>query len=189
MKLNKLLIAFFLTAGVSSAVSAADQGHGKVTFTGSIIDAPCSVDSKSADQTVDLGQVSNVLLKKDGATSTPKEFSIKLQGCDFGDPAKKNNVQVTFTGQGAPGTNNKLLAINGTASGAGVGIKTGLGEDVLFGTAVTAQTLNAGDNELRFQGYLKGLPAQAGGEGGGSTPVTVVPGDFTAVANFQLAYN
>ncbi|AWF33365.1 fimbria A protein (plasmid) [Klebsiella oxytoca] len=187
MKFNKLIVAIFLTAGFSSAASAADQGSGKVTFTGSIIDAPCSVVSGSADQTVELGQVSNALLKTAGATSTPKDFSIKLEHCDFGSPAKKNSVQVTFTGQEAPGTSNKLLAINGTASGAGVGIKNGLGEEVTLGTAVTAQKLNDGNNELRFQGYLQGLPKKD--VNGTPTPVEVVPGNFTAVANFKLAYN
>lgn len=40
--------------------NAADQGHGTVTFTGSIIDAPCSIAPESIDQTVNLGQISNV---------------------------------------------------------------------------------------------------------------------------------
>lgn len=43
MKLNKIMLATVLAFGVSSLANAADQGHGKVTFTGSIIDAPCSL--------------------------------------------------------------------------------------------------------------------------------------------------
>ena len=43
MKLNKIMMAAVIAFGASSFAQAADQGHGKVTFTGSIIDAPCSI--------------------------------------------------------------------------------------------------------------------------------------------------
>lgn len=36
MKLNKIMLATVLAFGVSSLANAADQGHGKVTFTGSM---------------------------------------------------------------------------------------------------------------------------------------------------------
>ena len=45
MKLNQIMLAAVMAFGVSSLAHAAvkDQGHGKVTFNGSIIDAPCSI--------------------------------------------------------------------------------------------------------------------------------------------------
>ncbi|WP_455817197.1 fimbrial protein [Pseudomonas cerasi] len=85
MNLNKTILAAFVALGSISMVHAADQGHGKITFTGSIIDAPCSISPESIDQTVELGQISNIALK-DGGKSTPKFFSIKLENCSFGDP-------------------------------------------------------------------------------------------------------
>ena len=55
-------IAAMLSGAVMANANAADQGHGKVTFTGSIIDAPCSISPDSIDQTVSLGQISNACL-------------------------------------------------------------------------------------------------------------------------------
>jgi len=181
MKLNKIMIATLMAMGVSSFSYAADQGHGKVNFKGSIIDAPCTVHPDSIDQTVDLGQVSNRVLA-DGGKSELRPFSIKLENCDFGTPAAKNKVTTTFNGVVAPETNNKLLNISGSASGAGVGIQSYQGEDVVMGKPTSAVELAGnGDNELKFSGYLQGLSSD-------SAAVAIVPGDFTAVANFQLAY-
>ena len=80
MKLNKIMLAAVMAFGVSTVANAAvkDQGHGKVTFSGSIIDAPCSIAPESLDQTVELGAISNVALKS-GGKSTPRNFQIKLE--------------------------------------------------------------------------------------------------------------
>ncbi|BFO07561.1 Fimbria A protein precursor [Serratia rubidaea] len=172
MKLNKIMLAAVMAFGATSFAQAADQGHGKVNFIGSIIDAPCSIAPESIDQTVDLGQVSNVALKN-GGSSNPRSFDIKLEQCDT---TTLKSVSTTFTGSASP-TNKDLLGITGTASGAGVAITYG-GQPVKLGTATTAQNLNEGSNTLRFAAYLQGEGASA----------AVVPGDFTAVADFTLAY-
>ena len=50
MKLNKLMLATVIAfASASVAHAASNQGSGKVTFTGEIIDAPCSVAPESVD--------------------------------------------------------------------------------------------------------------------------------------------
>ena len=60
MKLNKLMLATVIAfASASVAHAASNQGSGKVTFTGEIIDAPCSVAPESVDQTVPMGQISS----------------------------------------------------------------------------------------------------------------------------------
>lgn len=181
MKLNKIMIATVMAMGVSSFSYAADQGHGKVNFKGSIIDTPCNVHPDSVDQTVDLGQISNRALAKSGKSEL-RQFTIKLENCDFGSPAAKNKVTTTFNGAVVAGTNSKLLNISGSAAGAGVGIQTYQGEDVVMGKPTTGVELAGnGDNELKFAGFLQGLSSN-------DVDVPVVPGDFTAVANFQLAY-
>lgn len=172
MKLNKIMMAAVIAFGATSFAHAADQGHGKVTFTGSIIDAPCSIAPESIDQTVDLGQVSNVALK-DGGTSNPRPFEIKLEQCDT---TTLKSVTTTFSGV-ASATDKDLLGIAGTAKGAGVAISYG-GQPVKLGEATAAQPLNNDDNTLHFAAYLQGEGASA----------AVVPGDFTAVADFTLAY-
>ncbi len=52
---KSVLVAAVLSLSAFAA-NAADQGKGKVTFTGSIIEAPCSITSEAADQVVELGQ-------------------------------------------------------------------------------------------------------------------------------------
>ncbi|MBH3259862.1 type 1 fimbrial protein [Serratia marcescens] len=172
MKLNKIMLAAAMALGVSSFAHAADQGHGKVTFTGSIIDAPCSISPDSKDQVVDLGQISNVALKG-GGKSNPRNFDIKLEQCDT---ATLKTVTTTFSGVASAGNAN-LLGIAGTASGAGVAI-THNGEAVKLGESTKPFTLVDGDNTIHFAAHLQGEGASA----------AIVPGDFTAVANWTLAY-
>ncbi|PAN76659.1 fimbria A protein [Enterobacter cloacae] len=178
MNLNKIVLAVAVSFGMSSmAVHAANQGQGSVTFTGSIIDAPCSITPESVDQTVELGQVSNALLKK-GGKSTPKAFTIDLEHCEIEE--KKNNVAVTFTGvKSEIAGHDGMLGISGQASGASVAITDAGGKLIELGSASPLVGVNEGNTALRFAAYL---------QGDNSDGAVVVPGDFTAVADFTLAY-
>lgn len=177
MKLNKIMLAVTVVFGMSSLAHAADQGHGKVTFTGSIIDAPCSIAPESIDQTVALGQVSNAALKGSGK-STPKNFDIKLENCSFGTPAAKNKVAVTFTGMESA-VGNGLLGITGTAKGASVAITQADGQIIKLGEPTKEQALQDGNNTLNFAAYMQGDGESA----------VITEGAFQAVADFTLAYN
>ncbi|OUF32413.1 hypothetical protein AZZ64_004679 [Enterobacter cloacae] len=177
MRICNAILATTVAFGMLSTAYAAGEGQGKVTFTGSIIDAPCSITPESADQTVDLGQISKVALQ-DGGKSTPRNFSIDLENCSFGTPAAKNKVQVTFTGM-ASAANNGLLGITGTASGASVAITSGDGQLITLGEPTSEQILQDGNNTLSFAAYVQGDGASA----------TVTEGDFQSVADFTLAYN
>lgn len=174
MKMNKTLLAMVMASGISAfAASAADQGSGNITFTGTIVDAPCSITPESSSQTVDLGQVSNALLSNAGS-STPRKFTIDLEKCDT---ATKNNVTITFGGS-KDSVNDKLLGITGTAKGAGVVLTDGSGTQIKLGEASAPRGLLAGDNKLAFSAYLQGNTASG----------SVTPGEFSSVANFTLAY-
>lgn len=177
MDMNKTLLAAVIVFGSVSMAHAADQGHGKITFTGSIIDAPCSIAPESIDQTVELGQISNVALKESGK-STPQHFQIKLDNCSFGDPVSKNKVSVTFSGLDSP-ANNGLLAITGGAKGASVAITDGSGALIELRKPTKEQILVGNKNTLSFTAYLQG--------DGEKTAIT--EGDFQAVTDFTLAYN
>jgi type 1 fimbria pilin len=178
MKINKTLLAAAVVFGMSaSVVNAADQGHGKVTFTGSIIDAPCSINPESIDQTVELGQISKAALIN-GGKSTPRNFDILLENCAFGTPASKNKVQVTFSGMESA-ANNGLLGITGTAAGAAVAITAADGTVIELGQPTKEQVLQDGNNTLAFSAYMQGEAASN----------AIIEGDFQAVADFTLAYN
>ncbi|MCP1107082.1 type 1 fimbrial protein [Serratia nevei] len=183
MKLNKIMMAAVVAFGMTSVAHAAvkDQGHGQVTFTGSIIEAPCSIAPESLDQTVELGAISNVALKT-GGKSTPRNFQIKLENCDLitddKDPGKNNTVSLTFSGS-ASEANEKLLGITGTAKGAGIAITDGAGTTIELGKASKARELQNGNNTLSFAAYLQGATAST---------TAIVPGEFQSVADFTLAY-
>lgn len=178
MKLKSTAMATFMALGLIATANAADQGHGKVTFTGSIIDAPCSITPESIEQTIELGQISKVALA-DGGKSTPRNFTIALENCSFGDPAVKNKVNVTFTGMESS-VNNELLGITGTAKGAGIALTQLDGSLIKLGTPTKDQVLQDGKNTLTFAAYVQGS-ADA------TTPVT--EGEFQSVTDFTLSYN
>lgn len=171
--MKKLILATAMSGVMSASALAADAGQGTVTFEGSIIEAACGIAPESVDQTVNLGQVASAQLAN-GGTSRPVPFQIELVDCDT---SIGSTASVTFTG----GINPSLadsLAIQGTAAGAGVQI-TGVDGKVtkLDGSAPAGSiALQDSDNTLMFSAYLKG------------DGTTVVPGAFTALANFTMAY-
>ena len=177
MKIKSIAMATLLVLGGASAANAADQGHGKVTFKGAIIEAPCSIAPESIDQTIELGQISNMALA-DGGKSSPKTFDIALQNCNVSSLTK--GVQLTFSGAAASFDNtNKTLGIVGTGAGAGVQITNGSGNVVTLGTAAPFQQIQNGNNTLNFAAYLKG---------NGGDIDTITAGDFSSVADFTLSY-
>ena len=175
MKLIKTLVTGAVAMALVSfgANAANDQGHGKVTFKGTIINAPCGIAPESADQSIDFGQISKAHLNN-GGISIKKDVDIKLVNCDFGDPATGNSVSVAFTGTTVDtaetlGLSNTNAVIKMTGQD---------GKFVQFDgkTPSNTTTLTNGDNTLHYQAWV-----QKGTK-------DVIEGDFTAVANFTLAY-
>ncbi|MEX6428178.1 fimbrial protein [Providencia manganoxydans] len=161
---------------MSASALAADMGSGSVTFTGSIIEAPCSIAPGEESQNVPLGQVSNVTLEQ-GNMSEPQDFSIKLQGCNLLE-GKNNTVDITFEGTDAgTDTDTGLLKITGEAQGAAVKIMSTSGTKIDI-NKIYPQQFVKGDNELKFTAALQGI------EG-----ADVIPGNFSATTNFKLNYN
>jgi type 1 fimbria pilin len=172
MKFTKITIIASIVASIGiSSVMAAETGGGVVTFNGSIIDAPCSIYPDSVEQTVELGQISGTTLTE-GDSSVPQSFHIQLAGCSL---SADSGVTVTFTGTGNA-DDTSLLALNGSAAGAGVAITDANDTPIVLGSASDVIALTNGDNSLEFKAFLK------------SDGTTVVPGSFSSVANFTMAY-
>lgn len=179
MKINKLTLALGMAAALvaGAANAATDEGHGTVTFKGSIIDAPCSITADSVDQTVKLGEVAQHALAS-GGTSTPSDFSINLALCDAASAT--GGVTITFTGNAdTSNPDNLAFGAGSSAKGASIVIADATGKQIPLGTASDAVDIYDGDNNLNFQAYLQGSSASG---------ATVTPGSFTSVANFTLAY-
>jgi type 1 fimbria pilin len=170
-------LASSITAGMAQAASAptSDQGSGQINFAGKIIDAPCSITTgDDSTQTVDLGEVSKSALEN-GQTSTPKNFTIKLEQCDV-TTAGLSSVSAKFTGA-KDATDPTMLGITGDAKGAGIVLTDGANQPIELNTDSSAQDIQNGSNTLTFSAYLKSDGASA-----------VVPGTFTSTADFTLAY-
>nr|CAX67751.1 fimbria A protein [Yersinia enterocolitica] len=178
MKFNKIMLSAILVFGASSMAQANEPGKdpvmgatGKVTFSGKIVDAPCSIAPESVDQTVKMGSIANGALKA-GGKSTPQPFMLKLTDCDV---ATKKSVVTTFTG-GASESKDGHLGVIGSAKGISVGIGDTAGNLIVLGKPVPSELI-VGSNELNFTTFVKGDAAGA-----------ITPGDFQAVAGFTLAY-
>lgn len=180
MKMIKTVMAGAIAMTlISFGASAANQGMGTINFKGSVIDAPCGIAPESADQTVNFGQISKAHLNKDGISK--KQFvDIKLVNCEFGTATDatplKNNLSVAFTGV-AVSTDGTGLGLSDT--NAVVKMSGPDGKPVKFdGTASTNITkLQNGDNTLRYKAWVQ------------KDAAAVTEGEFSAVANFALAYN
>ncbi len=173
MNLNKLALILGLGLSITAgAANAADQGHGTVTFEGSIIDAPCSITPETSEQTVPMGQIATAELK-DGGRSNSRDFKIALENCTT---ETLKTVTTTFTGATSAIVDGSL-AIDGKAQNAAIVITNAGGKQIKLGTASDAQTLRDGNNDLNFAAYLQGDKTNA-----------ATPGAFKAIATFALNY-
>ncbi|MDW5415857.1 fimbrial protein [Iodobacter sp. CM08] len=173
MKLKYIASAMACSMLFAGSVFAADEGSGTVKFEGSIIDAPCSISASTQNQIIPMGAISNKsIFSKDGKLKS--NFTIKLEDCTV---ATKKNVTITFSGAAKDG----LLALEGTTKGAGIQIDDSYGTPIVLGTASAAVPMLAGENDLKFNAYLKPVAAAASAD-------DIQPGNFTATVTFTLNY-
>lgn len=95
----------------ASSAFAEDSGSGTINFTGSVIDAPCSVSTDSQNINVILGQVSKNRLKSENDSSDPQKITISLLNCSFEPLANNLGLQETSS------TNYSKVAVAFTAPG------------------------------------------------------------------------
>ncbi len=175
MKMFKTAMAGAVAMALMSFGANAATGQGTVTFTGSVIDAPCSIASESADQSIDFGQISLSHLNG-GGVSEAQPLKIRLLNCDVTGLTNKK-VTVAFSGLLSGAANPTELPTTG-GTGTAV-VVNGYGSDVQFdGTATGGITIADGSNTLNFSSWVKK-----------ATGGTLAEGEFTAVTNFMLAYN
>ncbi|HAW5538835.1 TPA: type 1 fimbrial protein [Escherichia coli] len=176
-------------AVVSFGVNAAPtipQGQGEVAFKGTVVDAPCGIETQSARQEIDFGQISKSFLQEGGETQ-PKDLNIKLVNCDItnfkqpqgqGGAAKKGTVSLTFSGVPAGNADDMLKTVGDTNTA--IVVTDSSGKRVTFdgATKTGASNLIDGDNTIHFTAFVK----KEDGKG------PVKEGAFSAVANFNLTY-
>ncbi|HDW2448919.1 TPA: type 1 fimbrial protein [Escherichia coli] len=169
--------------GANAAVSI-PQGQGEVSFKGTVVDAPCGIETQSAKQEIDFGQISKSFLQE-GGESQPKDLNIKLVNCDItnfkqapagGGAAKAGTVSLTFSGVQAGADMLQTVGDTNTA----IVVTDSNGKRVKFDGATATGTSNLidGDNTIHFTAFVK--------KDDSGNPVK--EGAFSAVANFNLTY-
>ncbi|MEB7538539.1 fimbrial protein [Pantoea anthophila] len=173
MKKLRLIATTLAAVSICGTASAAD---GTVNFTGTIRDTACTVDTASANQTVNLGTVAATSFGSAGATASSTRFTINLTGC----PAAVTSASIRFDGPLASGNSNLLALSSGqTATNVGVGIYQQDSSTLIpVGRASAPVTLSStGTNALNFIAKYV------------STAAAVGAGSANAVATFTVAYN
>lgn len=106
------IVALALTTAALGYNGLACAADGTINFTGMIADNVCTVDTASATQTVNLGNVSVNALASAGTTASPTRFTLTLKNC----PDTVKTAQTRFDGTPASG-NSSILALNTPADG------------------------------------------------------------------------
>lgn len=178
MKKNIIVAAIVATAALSMSNAFAVSGEGTVKFNGEILDAACTVDVGSKDQTVELGKYNKSQFAAAGDTTAATGFKVVLKDC----PAGINSARVLFEGE-PDATDSSLLAVDSSAAGAATGVAINMmtadkADLPLHGANDYRYTLVEGsDNTLDFYAQYK------------STNDTVTAGPANSVANFSVVYN
>ncbi|MFU9136858.1 fimbrial protein [Erwinia tasmaniensis] len=139
-----------------TAPTGTDQGSGRIHFTGTVINAPCSIAAGDEDINVDMGQIANKVLETGNKYSQNVNYVIHLQDCSLSAqtagsvqyPAM-SKVAVTFTGT-PDGSKTDLLANTGSAQGAGIRLIDANGSLLKVGDTSAEIPLANGNNELMF---------------------------------------
>lgn len=168
--------ALFAVGGAS----AAEQGQGKITFKGLVINAPCSVAPESVDLQVSLGEVSDKALASGTSAAVP--VNIQLNDCVLDDGsggALFSKVKVKFTSASVTGVDNNLLANLLSGGAQHVGVRLMQENEQHIGIGSTVEVPLTGTNKiqvLKFKAHMEPV-------GGAPTP-----GEVEATANYVLEY-
>lgn len=182
--MKKYIQTALLIAGVALTTSQAfAASDGQVKFTGTILDAACTIDGATGGViNVDMGKVvKTALAAAAGNTTDPTAFTISLKDC----AAALTTASIKFDGT-ALGGNNTIIALtdgdveNPAAEGVGVQISDSTGTVMPLYTESTPFTLDSTAgvvNKLNFTARFI------------STNTDVVAGVANAAVNFTVVYN
>ena len=134
----------------------ADQGSGRIHFTGTVINAPCSIAAGDEDINVNMGQVANKVLESGNKYSQNVNYTIHLQDCNLTaqtagsvEYPAMSKVAVSFAGT-PDSSATELLANTGSAKGAGIRLIDANGDLLKVGDTSKDINLVTGNNELVF---------------------------------------
>ncbi len=173
-RLVRNVLAAAVVTGISFAAHAAD---GKINFTGTILDSACTVNTGTATQTVDLGQIPKSSFSAKGDVAAATRFTIVLDNC----PTAVKTASVKFDGT-ADANDTSILALSSgqTAKGVGVALyeKDGVTPIPLatLSKSLTLDTTASYSNQMAFVAKYK------------ATEATVTAGTANASSDFTITY-
>lgn len=166
---------FLIFLCIPQIVSAGNH-DGKIHFKGAVIDAACSIDSKTFEQVVTMGKISKAKFKHVGAWTSQVDFHIRLTDCDT---SVFQQVGIGFDGL-QDGKDPLVFAVGsgaGVADGVGLGIFDHEGKLIPPNAAPRSfQYLNDGTNILTFSARYR------------SSSPDIEPGKSNANITFRLEY-
>ncbi|EAS1948210.1 long polar fimbrial protein LpfA [Salmonella enterica] len=199
---RKTLITTATFVAVMSAVPAfadvvanKDFGGGTINFTGSVTNAPCSIDPNDENLTVKLGQVSMKKLSAKGDTSDPVDIKIHLNSCQFDvsaspapdpDYGKLSKVDVMFDNPVSDSPTTGVLkntAASDAATNVGIQILDAKGQPLdltKVPTKETAQQLTGANGEINLKARMI--------NNSGSTSAAATTGAVAATVSYKLKY-
>jgi P pilus assembly protein, pilin FimA len=182
---KKALLALAMTAITSGyAMAEVDGGGGKITFAGTIINAPCSIQADDVDKQVSLGEVQasyiNTNQHSDAVDSSIHLVNCSLPTSNNGDNVPVTKVDVKFSSASVTTEDSSLLS-NTFASGAenvGVRLLDSSNANITLNSANTITLISDSATQiLPFKAYMEKI---------GSSDVGV--GGVLATANYTLTY-
>ncbi|TNV23051.1 type 1 fimbrial protein [Buttiauxella sp. B2] len=171
-----LLIGWTLYLGWGSVSLAANQGNGRVSMQGSIIDTACAIDMVSRYQVIEVMTLPLGQIMRDGR-GAKVPLGIRLVNCTL-TPSKPgqpdwSSFVVTFDGLSTRGN---LFGIGGGAEGIGIEIADANGVVAIPGVPMPAGKLKEGSIQLDYTLSLVG------------NKDTLRPGNYQASVRFKLDY-
>jgi major type 1 subunit fimbrin (pilin) len=164
-------VSLALLAGL--LMNGAHAADGNINFTGTILDAGCTIDPADVAQTVTLGTISRSAFESVGDVAANTGFSIRLSAC----PATLTSANARFDGP-THASDNRLLAVTGGATGVGVAIYEADSATLIpIGIRSADVTLTGEAGVLSFVAKYM------------ATADTVVAGPANATSQFTISYN
>ncbi|MTD28821.1 fimbrial protein [Erwinia sorbitola] len=182
MKLKSIIAAALASSAIiSTAVFSAEAPvepiaptNGEIQFKGELVNSACGLAANSSPVVIDFGQITTASLKDKKHVGNVQK-KIELQHCDT---TVAKTAKVTYTPNSTDLKDVTLASFtSGTATGAGIGLKSSSNQPVIWGEATSPVNLVDGTSNISFVAYVKA---------NGDTAIT--PGTFQSNINFRIDY-
>ncbi|WP_413504028.1 fimbrial protein [Serratia grimesii] len=175
MKLKAIATVIPALFSVSAFAADIEGGTSRVTFTGKVIEASCTVSQDSLNQVIDMGTIAAGDLSQ-ARKGKERNFNIKVSGCNDTDGLAK--AYVIFKGA-TTNQDSTILSTTGNNDTVGIEIKHNGQPVILDGEAKTADVKIGGDGNALFNFTANYVALQD----------NVETGDANASADFTIFYN